>query len=192
MILRLFTLLPIFLPFISGLYENYNGDVDGNVCTAFIPGATNSITFQAPTNSTDPGNIGIKQLIFQAVGNGYTYAGGPIKINGIAGTYHTQCCTANGCDAESYAINPFSECGLTWCGGEENQWQYVDYTGTSIATTGVPQNSTVTIDFAGAISITLTGGDIGDPIYSISYNLVELPSASPTITPSKSQSKSIS
>ena len=174
----------------SALYETYNGVVDGNACTALTPSMTNTITFQAPTSASNAGNIGISQLIFQAIGNGYTYAGGPIKINGVAGTYYRQCCTANGCDGEGYAVNSAGiagECGLTWCGGDENQWQYVDYTGTPMATTGVPQNSTVTIDFIGSIPLALDG--LGNPLWSISYNFVALPS--PTRTPTTSETSSI-
>jgi hypothetical protein len=171
----------------STLFQSFNGLIDGNACTALIPPPTQNATFQAPANATHAGNIGIQQLVFQAIGDYYNYAGSAITINGIAGTYNRQCCTATGCDAEAYATHAFSECGLTWCGGEENQWQYVDFTGTSIATTGVPQNSTVTISFTGGVPVALTGGDSGDPVVAISYAFV-----APSPTPSSSSSSTIS
>lgn len=185
-ILSLITALGVAMA--TPLFQSYNGVIDGNACTALTPPLTTTTTFQAPANAITTGNIGIHQLIFQAVADHYDYAGPAITINGIAGTYNRQCCTVTGCDAEAHATNPFSECGLTWCGGVENQWQYVDFTGTSIATTGVPQNSTVMISFIGGVPVALTGGDSGDPVVAISYAFVApSPTPSSSVTPISSE-----
>jgi hypothetical protein len=131
------------------LFEVYNGVIDGTTCSGTAPISTNMITIQAPVNAT-AGNIGIHQIAFQTFGNGYVYTGESITMNGVSGTYNTQCCS---CDAISQSINGgFSECGLTWC-GEENQWQYIDFIGTSLATVGIPQNNTITILFPDPIPI---------------------------------------
>jgi hypothetical protein len=177
---RFLGLLALLSP-IAALFQSYNGPIDGNICTASIPTSTSVLTFQAPANA-GPEGIGVHQLAFQAVGNAYTYSGSPITINGIAGTYDRQCCA---CDAIGQAIGGgFSECGLTWCGGEENQWQTVDFTGVVLQ-----QNSTASIVFPNPVSIATNPA--GDPVFSISYELVAV-SASPTMSLSATPSLSVS
>jgi len=104
----LLLLLGLISPSVS-LYENYNGPIDGQICTADSPTYTSAVTIQAPAH-LGPEGIGVQQLAFQTIGNGYTYAGSPITINGFSGTYDRQCCA---CDAIGQSINGgFSECGL--------------------------------------------------------------------------------
>ena len=156
------------------LFQTYNGVIDGNICTNITPNATDSVTVSAPT-SGGLGDIGIHQLAFQTVGDWYVYSGEPITINGFAGTYANTCCS---CDAIGQSVNGgFSECGLTWC-GQENQWQYLDFAGLT-----VQQNATLNIVFPTAVPIAPNAN--GDPIFSISYALIPL-SSSPSLSLSPS------
>jgi len=56
MILRYLTAL-FTIPFISGLYENYNGDVDGNACTATSSTTPLFMMIPYPSSSSIPINI---------------------------------------------------------------------------------------------------------------------------------------
>jgi len=156
------------------LYQAYNGVIDGNVCTGVIPSLINATSIQMPTVGTAE-LIGLRQLAFQTVGTWYVYSG-TVSVNGVVGTYNTDCCS---CDAISHSTTGgFSECGLTWC-GEENQWRYVDFSGTSIGMLGIPQNSTAVVTFSSPISIAPNVN--GDPVLSLSYELLP---PSPSLTPS--------
>ena len=164
-------------PFITALFQTYNGPIDGNTCNGTSPTPVSVLPFQTLIGAS------IHQVAFQTVGDGYTYTGS-VSIQGLTGTYNNKCCTANGCEAEAQSVNGgFSECGLTWC-GQENQWVYIDFTSTGVA---VPPSTTTNVQFTSPIDIATN--DNGDPVFSVSYGPVS-PTPSQTLTPSETESAS--
>ncbi len=121
-------------------------------------------------------------MAIQTLGDAYTFTGS-ITLNGIAGTYVSQCCPGPGCEAATYATGAaaFSECGLTWC-GQENQWSHITFPYVIAL-----QNESVTLAFSPSIPIALNAN--AEPIFAISYALIP-PSGSPTLTVSPSGSRS--
>jgi hypothetical protein len=154
----------------TALFQVYNGVIDGNICTAATPALTQIVTVQGPAVP-----IKINQLAFQTAGS---YSESAITINGFSGEYDPQCCS---CDAISQSVNGgFSECGLTWC-GQENQWRSVDFSGWNLV---VPPNDNITLFFANPAPIASNAN--GDPIFSVSYAIA---SPSQTVTPSQTSSE---
>jgi len=186
--MRFALLLGLFSAVQAFLHENFNGIVDGNTCTASAaPSGTSSLLFQVPTN-TSVGPIGIRQIAFQTIGTGYTFPGS-VLLNGVTGTYINSCCASFSCDAGTYAANEGAlsgECGLTWCGGEENRWVHADFMSTSLYTDGLGQNETANLTFT--VPIPLADDGLGNPVYSLSYVLVP-PSQSPSSSPSPSRTQ---
>ena len=181
--MRLFLLVTFFIHLVQSAYfQSYNGDINPNAC--LNPSDTSTITtidFVAPDINVT-GNVGIRQIAFQWYG--YTYNEPTVTMNGVTDTIYGNCCTLAGCDAPTYYI-PWNEneCGLTWC-GTLNQWQYIDYTGTTLHTIGVQSGEPLTVEFPNPLNMILN--DNNYPIFTLSYDIVIPPSSSPTTSPSVS------
>ena len=76
---------------VTSLFQTYNGPINGLTCNGTTPAPVSALPFQTFLGAT------LHQVAFQTVGNGYTYTGS-VSIQGLTGTYNTQCCTANGCE----------------------------------------------------------------------------------------------
>jgi len=178
--MRLLLLATLWAPLVA-LFQAYNGPIDGNACIDLTVAGTSNITFTSPSNGTQDA-IGIYQLALQTIGTGYSFSGS-VALNGIAGTYVSECCPSSACDAFYYAANSaaFSECGLTWC-GQENKWVHMTFPSIPI-----DQNTSATFAFTQPIPIVPNAN--GDPIFAISYALIP-PSGSPTLTVSPTVSLS--
>ena len=180
-------------------FQSYGGTIDGMACVDSGSGTMTfpSVTVSAPYAS-EPGTIGLRQIAFQRIQDG-AYDNQGITVNGVnAGTIQT-CCVATSCEAATQ-YPPWSEgeCGLSWC-GTENHWEYIDFTTSSLYSTGVPQGSNIIITFTNPMAMVDTEGN---PIMALSYDIIA-PSISPSpthslsptstqsVTPSSSESSTI-